>query len=82
MNRETRKLITVFRDFHFLMAVNCALDPPLRPLSKDISIKELPLLKCEKTVLDGRDCSYREVISPYFRLPLAFYRVVIENGGR
>ena len=33
MNRETRKLITVFRDFHFLMAVNCALDPPLRPLS-------------------------------------------------
>ena len=33
MNRETRTLITLFRDFHFLMAVNCALDPPLRPLS-------------------------------------------------
>lgn len=32
MNRETRKLIIVFRDLRFLIAMNCARDPPLRPL--------------------------------------------------
>ena len=33
VNRETRKLIAVIRDLLFLIAVNCAQDPPLRPLS-------------------------------------------------
>ena len=32
VNRETRKLIAVIRDLLFLIAVNCAQDPPLRPL--------------------------------------------------
>ena len=34
VNRETRKLIAVIRDLLFLIAVNCAQDPPLRPLPK------------------------------------------------
>ena len=31
VNRETRKLIAVTRNLLFLIAVNCAQDPPLRP---------------------------------------------------
>ena len=34
VDRETRKLIAVIRDLLFLIAVNCAQDPPLQPLLK------------------------------------------------
>ena len=33
VNRETRKLIAVIRDLLFLIAVNCAQDPPYGPSS-------------------------------------------------
>lgn len=43
VNRETQKLITVFRDLRFLIAVNCARDTPLRPLIKALLMKHRQL---------------------------------------
>ena len=45
VNRETRKLIAVIRDLLFLIAVNCAQDPPLRPLLSNMRTLIKSLIK-------------------------------------
>ena len=39
VNRETRKLIAVIRDLLFLIAVNCAQDPPLTAPRRSVTLR-------------------------------------------
>ena len=60
VNCETRKAIIVIRDLPSLIDVNCAHDPPLRPL---ITPRKITLLKHKSRTKQRTDAGKNVVIS-------------------